>query len=88
MDNLVGITGEELLSHGIADILGDTHHITQLFFSVSRVYRVDSLGINFVPEWKTKNDADVNGVAGEMLEGNVPIKGGVGEMIHDEYDVA
>jgi hypothetical protein len=28
MDNLVGVTCEELVSHGVANILGETNHIT------------------------------------------------------------
>jgi hypothetical protein len=72
----------------MSGIFRETHHITQLFFSVGGIGRVDSLGVNFVPERKTKDDADADGITGDTLEGNIPVKGWAGQVIHDEHNVA
>jgi hypothetical protein len=59
MNDFMGITGEKLIYHSMSDVFREAHYITQLFFSISRV---NSLCIYFVPERKTKDDTDVNGI--------------------------
>jgi hypothetical protein len=88
MNDLMSITGEKLICHGMSNIFGEAHNIAQLFLGVGGISWVDSLDINFVLKREMKDDADVDGITGEMLEGNIPFEGWASNVIHDEHGVA
>jgi hypothetical protein len=73
-NNLMGVGGEEFVSHGVADVVREPHHVAKDLVGVRGILSFLSLCINAVPERETEDDADVDRTAIELLEGNIPSK--------------
>ena len=88
VENLAGIIRENLESHSVAYVLGETDHVTDVFSSIRREGHC-SVGsvINPVKEHKEHKDTGVGSLSGETLEWSPPIEGFDGGEVHDVGDI-
>ena len=86
VDNLLSISGEDLISHGMPNIFSNTNHMTKCLTRFRREIRIIDLVVNLFPKMKPEEGANIHSGTSSTLQGNTIDRSTVG-VVQEKTDI-